>query len=90
MEKTIKYTYIAVIIDLLIAVLMLDVGRAESFEDTFSIVYEEPIVFSSGMIPLLFFTYYIGKKIHYFIFEKGYNFIIIMALGLYFIAVLGI
>ncbi|MGY0427260.1 MAG: hypothetical protein ACWIPI_10620 [Polaribacter sp.] len=75
MNKSVKYTYITVGINLLIAMLIflwLLTGTKNPIKDLFDFILDFPLNFTFGITALFISSYYVGKKMEKLICEKNY------------------
>ncbi|WP_298766903.1 hypothetical protein [uncultured Polaribacter sp.] len=93
MNKAVKYTYITIGINLLIAILIflwLLAGTKNPIKDLVDFILDFPLNFGLGITALFISGYYIGNKMQSLICQRKWNSILVGMFGLMIILICGV
>lgn len=93
MNKAVKYTYISIGINLLIAILIflwLLAGTKNPIKDLVDFILDFPLNFGLGITALFISGYYIGNKMQSLICQRKWNSILVGMFGLMIILICGV
>jgi len=93
MNRAVKYTYLTIGINLLIAILLfmlLLVGTKNPTKDLFEFILNFALNFGAGIIALFISGYYIGNKMQTLICQRKLNSILVGMFGLMSILICGV
>lgn len=93
MNRAVKYTYVTIGINLLIAILIfmwLLAGTKNPIKDLVDFILDFPLNFGLGISSLFVSGYYIGNKMQSLICQREWNYIFVGMFGLMIILICGV